>query len=95
MAKAKRTIQQSPNTGSVKRSEARLVVRSVHVAPRADSWVVVKPGQVTQTFPTKGEAVSFAKSLARDPGGRILVHERNGKIVDQIERASSTQKRQH
>jgi len=95
MAKTKRTIQQSPSIGSIKRSDARLVVRSVHVTPRADSWVVVKPGQVTQTFTSKGEAVTFAKSLARDPGGRILIHERNGKIVDEHERAPSAQKRRH
>ena len=56
--------------------------RSQHVVPRGDKWAVRKAGaeRVTRHFGTQREAVEAARGLARNQGGEVFIHGRDGRI---------------
>ncbi|WLP85730.1 DUF2188 domain-containing protein [Mycoplasma seminis] len=55
-----------------------------HVSQHPDGWKVIRQGgtKAIKTFDTQKEAIEYAKQLAKNNEGRILIHGRNGKIRD-------------
>ncbi len=97
MAKQRRVIQRSPTTGRFTRSEVSTAVRAIHVAPREGTWLVHKAGpkRVSMTFPSRDEAVTYARSLVRDRPTSIVLHSRDGKITSQSQASPRSKQRKH
>lgn len=76
----KRSIQAPQRTSRLRRPEVAAVMRAAHVVPWGNGWMVVKAGpkRTRVTFPNKGAALSYAKSLACEPSVPIMVHGRDG-----------------
>ncbi|WP_324673303.1 DUF2188 domain-containing protein [Mycoplasma sp. 888] len=53
-----------------------------HVSQHNDGWKVIRQGGVKaiKTFDTQKEAIEFAKELAKNNKGRMLIHSTKGKI---------------
>jgi hypothetical protein len=53
-----------------------------HVVPRDGRWSVRKTGsnRVTRTYDTQREAISEARKIARNQGGELYIHGRDGRI---------------
>ena len=59
-----------------------MAARSQHVVPRGDKWAVRKAGaeKVTRRFDTQREAIEAARGIARNQGGEVFIHGRDGRI---------------
>ena len=59
-----------------------VAVTSQHVVPRGKKWAVRKTGaeRVTRRFDTQQEAIKAARGIARDNGGEVFIHGRDGRI---------------
>jgi hypothetical protein len=56
-----------------------------HVVPIGRRWVVRSTGAVRgRSFETKGQAMDFAKSKAKDIGGILFVHSSNGRVMERL-----------
>lgn len=55
-----------------------------HVVPREGEWAVRKGGSSrdTRRFSTQKEAIRAARRIAKNQGGELLVHGRDGRIRD-------------
>lgn len=55
---------------------------SQHVVPRGKKWAIRKTGaeRVTCRFDTQQEAIKAARGIARDKGGEVFIHGRDGRI---------------
>ncbi len=53
-----------------------------HVVPHDDSWAVVGEGnsRATSIHDTQREAIDAGREIARNQGGELLIHGRNGQI---------------
>ncbi|EFF41442.1 DUF2188 domain-containing protein [Mycoplasmopsis alligatoris] len=53
-----------------------------HITNVDGEWRVLRSGNVkaTKTFKTKVEAVEYAKSIAKNNNGSIMIHNMDGKI---------------
>jgi hypothetical protein len=71
------------------------VARNQHVVPRGREWAVVAEGsqRATRVAPTKREAREIARTIARNQGTDVLIHERDGRtyIEDIFGRATPCQ----
>jgi hypothetical protein len=78
----KRVIREVTVTGKIPRDKIDSVVRGVHVAPVNEGWRVTKSGKerITESFPSKGEAVSYAKTVSKKRGVDLFVHSENGVV---------------
>ncbi len=59
-----------------------MTTKNQHVVPRGDKWAVRKEGaeRVTRHFDTQREAIEVARGLARNQGGEVFIHGRDGRI---------------
>ena len=59
-----------------------MATRSQHVVPRGNKWAVRKAGaeRVTRHFDTQQEAIEVARGIARNQGGEVFIHGRDGRI---------------
>ena len=59
-----------------------VAARSQHVVPRGDKWAVRKAGaeRVTRRFNTQKEAIEAARGIARNRGGEVFIHGRDGRV---------------
>ncbi len=59
-----------------------MTVKSQHVVPRGRKWAVRKTGavKVTRHFDTQKEAIQAARGIARNQGGEVFIHGRDGRI---------------
>ena len=59
-----------------------MTTKSQHVVPRGSKWAVRKAGaeRVTRHFDTRKEAIKAARGLARNQGGEVFIHGRDGRI---------------
>lgn len=59
-----------------------MAATSQHVVPRGNKWAVRKAGaeRVTRHFDTQQEAIKAARGLARNQGGEVFIHGRDGRI---------------
>ena len=59
-----------------------MTAKSQHVVPRGGKWAVRKAGaeRVTRRFDTQQEAIKAARGLARNQGGEVFIHGRDGRI---------------
>jgi hypothetical protein len=78
----KRVIREVPVTGKISREKIDSVVRGVHVAPVNEGWQVTKSGKVrvTESFPLKEAAVSYAKTISQKKGVDLFVHSKDGTV---------------
>ncbi|MBA4185306.1 MAG: DUF2188 domain-containing protein [Acidobacteria bacterium] len=78
----KRVISEVSTTGKISREKIDSVVRGVHVAPVNEGWQVRKSGRVrvTENFPSKEAAVSYAKSISQKKGVDLFVHSKDGNV---------------
>lgn len=53
-----------------------------HVVPHDDGWAVRGEGnsRVTSTHDTQREAIDAGREIARNQGGELFIHGRNGQI---------------
>ncbi len=53
-----------------------------HVVPYGDEWAVRGSGnsRVTSVHDTQREAINAGREVARNQGGELLIHGRNGQI---------------
>lgn len=53
-----------------------------HVVPYGDAWAVRGEGKsrVTSVHDTQLDAIDEAREIARNQGGELLIHGRNGRI---------------
>lgn len=53
-----------------------------HVVPHADGWAVRGEGnsRATSVHDTQREAINLAREIARNQGGELLIHGRDGQI---------------
>lgn len=53
-----------------------------HVVPRDGQWAVRREGSArdTKRFETQKEAIRAARRIARNQGGELVVHGRDGRI---------------
>jgi hypothetical protein len=61
-----------------------MIKSSQHVVPKDGSWAVRKEGasRATKVFGTQGEAVKFARDVAKKHCGELYVHRADGTIRD-------------
>lgn len=59
-----------------------MITKSQHVVPRGKKWAVRKAGaeRVTRRFDTQQEAIKAARGIARNQGGEVFIHGRDGRI---------------
>ena len=59
-----------------------MAAKSQHVVPRGGKWAVRKAGagRVTRHFNTQKEAIEAARGIARNGGGEVFIHGRDGRI---------------
>ena len=59
-----------------------MAAKSQHVVPRGGKWAVRKAGagRVTRHFDTQKEAIEAARGIARNGGGEVFIHGRDGRI---------------
>ncbi len=59
-----------------------MTVKGQHVVPRENKWAVRKTGsvRVTRRFNTQKEAIKVAREFARNQGGEVFIHGRDGRI---------------
>ena len=59
-----------------------MATKSQHVVPRGNQWAVRKAGaeRVTRRFDTQQEAIEVARGIARNQGGEVFIHGRDGRI---------------
>ncbi len=59
-----------------------MTAKNQHVVPRGGRWAVRKAGaeRVTRHFDTQHEAIKAARGLARNQGGEVFIHGRDGRI---------------
>ena len=59
-----------------------MATRNQHVVPRGNKWAVRKAGaeKVTRRFDTQQEAIEVARGIARNQGGEVFIHGRDGRI---------------
>ena len=57
--------------------------KNQHVVPGSKGWAVRSAGstKVTKWFGTKSEAVSSARSIAKNQGSELVIHNSNGRIA--------------
>ena len=55
-----------------------------HVVPHGSDWAVRRPGaeRVASTHDTQREAIDRARDIARQTGGEVVIHRRDGRIRD-------------
>jgi hypothetical protein len=55
-----------------------------HVVPHDDGWAVVGEGnsRATSVHQTQQEAIDAAREIARNQGGELLIHGKDGQIRD-------------
>ena len=60
----------------------KVATRNQHVVPRGNKWAVRKAGaeKVTRRFDTQQEAIEVARGIARNQGGEVFIHGRDGRI---------------
>lgn len=61
--------------------------RTQHVVSRSDgSWSVRASGaeRASKTFPRKGDAIDYARTVARNGGVELYIHSRDGRIQDRV-----------
>ena len=71
--------------GSLPRERVREVVRAVHVVPaQGGGWTVKKTGiaRIARTFDSKHEALAFARQKAALSTSTLIVHNKDGRIVE-------------
>jgi hypothetical protein len=53
-----------------------------HVVPHSDGWAVRGEGnsRATSVHDTQREAINVAREIARNQGGELLIHGRDGQI---------------
>lgn len=58
--------------------------KNLHVVPSEDGWAVKREGskRASKTFDTKKEAEEYARERAREEGGELTIHGKDGKIQD-------------
>ena len=79
----KRTLKAPTETGKVSRGQIRAAVRAVHVRPKpGEGWEVRKSGEgrLTHQFPSKREALVFARSVGKQRKADLIIHGRDGRI---------------
>lgn len=79
----KRTLKAPTETGKVSRGEIRAAVRAVHVMPKpGEGWEVRKSGEgrLTHQFPSKRDALEFARSVGKQRKAELIIHGRDGRI---------------
>ncbi len=60
----------------------QMAATNQHVVPRGKKWAIRKTGaeRVTRRFDTQQEAIKAARGIARDKGGEVFIHGRDGRI---------------
>jgi len=59
--------------------------KTVHVVSRSDGgWSVRKTGEsrASRVFNSRSDAISFARGMAKNARGEIVIHGRDGRIRD-------------
>lgn len=53
------------------------------VVPKSKGWAVRSEGskKITKGFDTKAEAVASARSIAKNQGSELVIHNKNGRIA--------------
>jgi hypothetical protein len=56
--------------------------KNVHVVQRGSQWGTLREGssRTSGNFDTQGEAIQSGRDMARQGGGELLIHGRDGKI---------------
>jgi hypothetical protein len=56
----------------------------LHVVPRGEDWIVRKEGnsRIISTHSTQREALDVARNVARSGKGELIIHGRDGRILD-------------
>jgi hypothetical protein len=56
--------------------------KNQHVVPHEGGWAVKREGadRATKVVPTQKEAEEVARDIARNNGGEVLIHGRDGQI---------------
>lgn len=78
----KRIIREVSATGKISREKIESVVKGVHVARADNGWQVRKTGKVriSENFPSKEAAVSYAKDISHQRGVDLFVHSEDGTV---------------
>lgn len=69
------------------KNDAHVKEHRQHVVPdQRGAWSVRKEGadRATRVFSTKGDAVAYARDLAKKAGGELYVHAKDGSIRDKV-----------
>lgn len=55
---------------------------NVHVVQRGEGWGALREGgaRASRVYGTQAEAIEAARQMARDGGGELLIHGRDGRI---------------
>ncbi|MBM4257154.1 MAG: DUF2188 domain-containing protein [Deltaproteobacteria bacterium] len=83
MQTKKRTLKAPTATGKIPLREIRAAVRAIHVVPNpGGGWEVKKLGarRLVENFPSKREALEFARSIGKRQHVELVIHERDGNI---------------
>jgi len=83
MAAKKRTLKAPTESGKIARVKIRTAISGVHVTPiRRRGWAVRKigAGRLMQEFPSKQDAVVFARTLGKQQKSKLIIHGRDGRI---------------
>ena len=64
------------------KSEVKNMARTQHVTPRGEKWQVKSAGssRATVITSTQKEAVQIAKTIAKNQGSELFIHNRHGQI---------------
>lgn len=85
-----RTLKAPVTTGKLSRAEIRGALFAVHVMPNPQNgWAVRRSAgrRLSQRFPSKADALKFARSIGKKVNADVIVHGRDGRIrhVDSYE----------
>ena len=61
----------------------------LHVEPKNGSWAVRKNRTVTSTHATRAQAVTAAKSMARNEQSEVLIHAPDGRVKHRLSRSTA------
>lgn len=79
-----------PGQSRIDPRDVRRVLRAVHVQPGEGNWNVVEmgPDKTSRSFPTREDAMRFAREL-RGKGREIILHLGGGEVVRGAEKNSA------
>jgi len=62
-------------------------MKAQHVVPKDNGWAVkrARAKKSTKVFNTQGEASKYAKEIAKNNGGSLFIHRKDGRIRDRVD----------